>query len=545
LPSEPHEPQHSDNGGFLGWLNPFRSGAPAWPASTSRGGGKSEEKLRKLTADYQVKKAEIIEKWKRIGDEATPLQIKPRKMEGCGPKPAAPARGTHKAGAPARGPSRHWRRSLSPKRQGQTMKAKHTLLVLLLWPWSAPAADLPELLLPQGIGVNIHFTRGHGNELDLIAAAGFRVVRMDFSWSATERKKGEYDWSAYDELTAGLEKRGLRPLYILDYSNGLYEEAVVSHDPVSGRERRDVASPQHPESVTAFARWAAAAAKRYQGRRVLWEIWNEPNIGFWKPKPDVRQYTALALAVCKAVREADPKATLIAPATSQIPLEFLETFFASGVLAHLDAISVHPYRPSQQPPETADEDYRKLRRLIERHAPDGKKQMPILSGEWGYAAHRKGVSRQAQAAYLVRMQLANLLSGIPLSVWYDWKDDGTDPDEREHNFGTVAPDLQPRPAYLAVRMLTRELAGYRIVRRLDVGSEQDFVLLLADKAGRSKLAAWTLGRPHAVASGLQRAGKVSGVTIFGEPYTPRDSEKGLMLDLAAAPKYLTLEASPK
>jgi hypothetical protein len=35
-------------------------------------------------------------------------------------------------------------------------------------------------------------------------------------------------------------------------------------------------------------------------------------------------------------------------------------------------VSVHPYRSYHQPPETAAEDYRKLRRLIERYAPEGK-----------------------------------------------------------------------------------------------------------------------------------------------------------------------------
>ena len=35
-------------------------------------------------------------------------------------------------------------------------------------------------------------------------------MRMDFSWAATERQKGDYDWSAYDGLTAALEKRRLR-----------------------------------------------------------------------------------------------------------------------------------------------------------------------------------------------------------------------------------------------------------------------------------------------------------------------------------------------
>jgi hypothetical protein len=420
------------------------------------------------------------------------------------------------------------------------MAAPRALLAVLLLPWPAQAAELPQPVLPQGVGVNIHFTRSHAKDLDLIAAAGFKVVRMDFAWGGIERRKGEYDWSAYDELTAGLEKRGLRPLYILDYSNRLYEEAVVTKNPINGRVQRDVASPRHPASVAAFARWAAAA-RRYRGRHVIWEIWNEPNITFWKPRPDVKEYTALALATCKAVREADPHATVVAPATSGVPQEFLDRFFASGVLAHLDAVSVHPYRPYHRPPETAAEDYTKLRKLIERHLPPGKKQMPILSGEWGYASHAKGVSPQTQAAYLARQQLANLLGGVPLSVWYDWKDDGLDPAEREHNFGTVRPDLSPKPAYRAAQTLTRELAGYRISRRLAAGSDKDFVLLLADAAGRRKLAAWTLGEPHAVTlDGLAPEGKVTGVTLGGEPFTPKVVGKKLVLDLDAAPKYVTL-----
>jgi polysaccharide biosynthesis protein PslG len=121
------------------------------------------------------------------------------------------------------------------------------------------AADLPEPVLPQGVGVNIHFTRGHERDLDLIAAAGFKFIRMDFGWGGIERKKGEYNWADYDDLTANLDKRGLRAIYIFDYSNPLHEETVVSKNPLTGQEQKDVASPQHPESVAAFARWAAAS----------------------------------------------------------------------------------------------------------------------------------------------------------------------------------------------------------------------------------------------------------------------------------------------
>jgi polysaccharide biosynthesis protein PslG len=426
------------------------------------------------------------------------------------------------------------------------MKARAGLLALVLLAGPAWAGDLPEPVLPQGVGVNIHFVRGHGKDLDLIAVAGFKVVRMDFSWAVTEARKGEYDWSAYDELTAALEKRGLRPLYILDYSNALYEEAVTSEDPISHKPRRDVASPQHPESVAAFARWAAAAATHYRGRHVLWEVWNEPNIGFWRPKPDAGQYAALCRATCKAVREADPRATLLGPATSGIPLDFLETLFSSGVLADLDAVSVHPYRPPGQPPETAAEDYRKLRRLIERYAPRGK-QVPVVSGEWGYASDTEGVSAETQAAYLARQQLANLLSDVPLSVWYDWQNDGPDPKEREHNYGTVKPDLAPKPAYRAARTLTRELDGYRVSRRLDAGTDQDYVLLLTNGAGRGKLAAWTLGKPHAVTvdADLGTSGKVAGTTTTGEPFTPKVADKKLVLDLDAGPQYVALDPPPR
>jgi polysaccharide biosynthesis protein PslG len=425
------------------------------------------------------------------------------------------------------------------------MKKAYLPVVFLALTFRAPAGELPALQLPQGVGVNIHFVRGHTRDLDLIAAAGFKVVRMDFSWSGIERKKGHYDWVEYDELTANLEKRRIRPMYILDYSNPLYEETVVSKDPLNGQENRAVAAPSRPESVAAFARWAAAAVRHYQGRHVIWEIWNEPNIGFWRPKPDARQYATLALATCKAVREADPGATLVAPATSEIPLQFLDTVFSAGVLGYLDAVSVHPYRPYRKPPESAVQDYPMLRELMARHMPAGKKPLPILSGEWGYAAHQGGVSRDTQAAYLARMQLSNLLDGVPLSIWYDWRDDGTNPKEREHNFGVVTNDLQLKPAYSAVQTLTRTLSGYRIERRLDVGGRSnDYALRLVDGKGGRQLAAWTLDAPHTVTlTGLQPAETATGVESCGAPFTPRINEGALLVELAAPPKYVALATS--
>ena len=88
----------------------------------------------------------------------------------------------------------------------------------------AAAIQLPPLAVPNGFGVNIHF-RGEPRDLDLIADAGFKFVRMDLAWEVVEKKKEVYEFesSGYDALTEGCSKRGIRILYILDYSNRLYE----------------------------------------------------------------------------------------------------------------------------------------------------------------------------------------------------------------------------------------------------------------------------------------------------------------------------------
>lgn len=405
------------------------------------------------------------------------------------------------------------------------------------------AGQLPEPVFPEGMGVNIHFVTGHEKDLDLIQAAGFKFVRMDFAWGGIERRKGEYDWSGYDQLVANLEKRGLRGLFILDYSNDLYEERVTTTDPIHGGGRKSTASPQRPESVAAFAKWAGAAAAHFKGRRIIWEIWNEPNIFFWSPKPDVRQYTTLALATCKAVRDADPDASIVAPATSGFPWEFLEEFFKAGALEHLDGVSVHPYRDYKRSPETAAADYQRLRALIDRYTPPVKKgKLPILSGEWGYATHDKGVTLETQAAFAARQQIVNLLNNVPLSIWYDWKNDGPDPSEREHHFGTVTTDLQPKPSYLAIQTLARELAGCRIERRLESGGPDDYIVVCRNAAGRRTIAAWTTGtgaRVELMLSGVPERG-LEIVNWKGETSKAETDEAKLTLQLGPLPQYVEL-----
>ena len=359
--------------------------------------------------------------------------------------------------------------------------------------------------LPDGLGVNIHFTDPRPGEMRMLADAGFKWVRMDFGWGGTEREKGRYDFGAYDRLMAALGEHHIRPIFILDYSNRFYD---------------DDQSPRSDEGRAAFANWAAASVTHFKGRGVIWEMYNEPNIGFWRPKPNVEDYTKLSLAVGKSIREAAPQEVYIGPACSTMDFRFLEGCFKAGCLEYWSAVSVHPYR--QQEPETVATDYRHLRELIARYAPKGK-QVPIISGEWGYSSAWNNFDEQKQGRYLARELLTNIASGVPISIWYDWHDDGDNPREPEHHFGTVHheyhagrdPVYDPKPAYATMKMLSAALEGCRFEKRLDAGADADWVLLFRG-AGGPRIAAWAVGPDHeATISASPGTFHVSGPT--GQP----------------------------
>jgi hypothetical protein len=387
------------------------------------------------------------------------------------------------------------------------------------------AAALPEWTVGSGFGVNIHFT-GDPQDLDLIRDAGFRFIRMDLSWSGVERQKGVYDFekAGYDALTAGCTSRGIRIVYILDYSNRLYEEEQ---------------SIRTEEGRKAFAAFAQAAAKRYQGKGILWEIWNEPNIKqFWSPQPGIDDYCRLVEAVAPSIKQADPTGVVVAPATSGIPFDWLEACFKKGLLGWIDVLSVHPYRP--QGPETVIEDYARLRKLIGQYAPQGK-DVPIISGEWGYSNinwDKARLSDEQQARYLVRMFLTNLHERVPVSIWYDWKNDGTDPNEREHHFGTVGRDLKPKAAYTAAKTLSSTLTGYAIEAKIDTADKRDFVFALT-KGSRRAMVLWTTDADHEL---TLSPGGSSGtlVDMLGPSRLPSWQANQLTLTISGGPQYLLM-----
>jgi len=114
---------------------------------------------------------------------------------------------------------------------------------------------------------------------------------MDLKWDETETARGAYNFSSYDQLQVAMAAKGVRLWLILDYSNPIYCPNGTS--------------PITPEQQAAFAKWSTAAAAHYAGRDLpapIYEIYNEANIGFWRPTPNATQYGSLAVMTAKSIK---------------------------------------------------------------------------------------------------------------------------------------------------------------------------------------------------------------------------------------------------
>ncbi|MDF1516231.1 MAG: hypothetical protein P1S60_20645, partial [Anaerolineae bacterium] len=203
----------------------------------------------------------------------------------------------------------------------------------------------------------------------------------------------------------------------------------------------------------------------------------------------------------------------------------------------LDAVTVHAYGLTS--PEAVLPHYLKLRALINTYSPTY--QVPILSGEWGYPAPRGGVSEGRQAEYIVRHYLFNMAHDIDLNIWYDWHNDGPDPDNAEHNFGMIRFNYALKDGYRAVKNLTTQLDGYRFLRRIPLPNDYEY-LLLFQKNGSLVLVLWTTQDTHPTTLPLP-VNTMTSVDVMGGENVLQGSGLDLTLDVGQGPTYLLLPES--
>ena len=323
--------------------------------------------------------------------------------------------------------------------------------------------------------------------LQLLEAAGVDSVRDDAYWSSAEPRRGrmriEPAWQAY---LSKAQEHHLRPLLVLGYGNPFYDY---------------YAKPRRPLVREAYANYVSFVTRELTDSVDFYEIWNE-----WDRENPVdptfaQDYSVLIEEAAKRIRNNQrPMVILAGAVTSQgMDLGFADRLVESGILNHVDGLSLHPYVHCRADERNTPENWIAwLRRINEdlKEKTKNKTAVPLYLTEMGWPSNdgRCGGDEKTQAAFLARsFFLAQTVPNIKGMWWYDLINDGTQRDDQEHNFGLLDMNLNAKPAYPVLKAISPYLRNFTYDAAASLQADNVYKLAFSD--GREKImVAWAVGR---------------------------------------------------
>ncbi len=267
------------------------------------------------------------------------------------------------------------------------------------------------------------------------AGMGIGLVRQTFDWATIERKRGVYDFTAYDGFVAALAAHHMELLPVL-----LDPPKFRSSAPSKGAK----AGTYPPKDFTSMGHFAALLVHRYGPNGTFWaqrpglpkvpirawQVWNEPSLpAYWPSGPNPAQYTRLLKVVGAAIKRKDPGAEVVTAGIPESKLgipfgTFLKGMYKAGAASAFDTMAIHPYAKDDAGVAAA---IRSARQIMDSN---GDTQAPIWVTEVGWASggpaspFTVGLAGQASRISstfntLVSLRSQDHLRGV---VYFDWRD---------------------------------------------------------------------------------------------------------------------------
>ncbi|WP_407291189.1 hypothetical protein [Stutzerimonas zhaodongensis] len=349
---------------------------------------------------------------------------------------------------------------------------------------------------------DLHLPDSSSKGLQLLRQAGIESVRTDAHWAFLERKrdqlKVERHWPAY---LAGNEAQGIDNLFILGYGNLFHGDGE---------------KPRSEPVRAAFNRYVAFTAQQFRGRIKHYEIWNEWDVENPTDPEFSQDYARLITDAAGIIRQHDPEAKVLAGAVTTKGIEsgFAVRLVEAGIMQSIDGLSLHPYVHCRGREENTPEAWIEWLAEVDLELSRAANQpVPLYLTEMAWPAHQGacGIDENLQAAYLARsFFLARTLANVRGYWWYDFRNDGTDKHEREHNFGLLRQNYSLKPAYRVLAAISPIIKDFQYLDRVET-AEESSVLLRFGSAEEQLLVAWSTDdtRPVTISSTSNTAGKLN------------------------------------
>lgn len=399
-------------------------------------------------------------------------------------------------------------------------------------------------------GICSHPLRAAADEQKLhfeaVAAAGATVMRLDFIWSAVEPQPGKWSWEKMDKLLELGVKNGIELEALLgvtprhaakpEYASA-FDEALKNAKNKNDHAVWSMLMGAAPKDES-WISYVSAVTNHYKGKIRLYEIWNEPDLGFWRGTTD--EYIRILRLAYGEIRKNDPNALVLSGGFATVlehPGRAKNPDLQERVLAEasdsFDIHAIHQHGPFGEFQDAVDGELNRIRKGMKNPRPLYFNETALTSVHWG---------EKVQAQTLVKKMTYTMSIGAIGHTWYDLVNDGDDPMNAEHGYGLLTSRFQPKPAFAAYCELVRRLHGMRAVGNLNLGSERH-----AHAFGSSRgrvLVFWNESRYAAEIPVLLRAGKGSAriSNIMGVSADVPQVDGIVMAQTKSEPQYLELSA---
>jgi len=298
---------------------------------------------------------------------------------------------------------------------------------------------LPAHPIPQSkrMGMGIYGDR-HSNAMfadmvRLCAYVGIGTVREDFKWEHLEPERGRLKWDDADRIVDVYKKHEIEVLAVISGSPPWSSAEPATHkwcDP-----------PADPQDYVAFVK---KLAQRYWPAIRRYEVWNEPD---WHLKDDyansfagsAEQYSILLQKTYDALKAMHEDVDVHNGGLSLCSrdADFLQDCIDCCGRICFDTLNLHAY--------ASWDSIDRQRSIVARYSP----AVETWIGESGMAAAPGANSAADKTTFLINRLTASILKDIKRFIWYDFRNDGFDVDNNEHNFGLITHDGYALPALQA------------------------------------------------------------------------------------------------
>jgi xylan 1,4-beta-xylosidase len=337
----------------------------------------------------------------------------------------------------------------------------------------------------------------------------FHAILDDENGVYSQDAQGQpvYNWSYVDHIYDALLANGIRPFVEISFM----PKQLAAHPDYQSFWYHPIISPPADYAkwdalITAFAQHLVERYGIDEVAKWYFEVWNEPNIGFWSGNPAQKTYFELYDHTARALKAVNPRIRVGGPATAQaawvgdmiahaesdhVPLDFVSTHVYGNDTAMNVLREQRNIPPSQMVCDAVDKVHNEIVHSARPH-------IPFILSEFN--ARYDNEQAVTDSIYMGPW-MANTISHCDgkttmMSYWTFsdvFEEQGVIKTPFYGGFGLIAEDDIPKPAYDAF-MLLHTLG----TRRLAAPADEALVTRRAD--GTLAIAAWNLLEPGASGS---------------------------------------------